>query len=62
MQHKSIVSPAGKAFMTMVTWSAGNADLNPLYEQAHNPGGRMAGWLGGSSVHPRCAAQLSELF
>lgn len=24
----------------MVTWSAGNADLNPLYEKAHNPGGR----------------------
>lgn len=25
--------------MTMVTWSAGNADLNPLYEHARNPGG-----------------------
>ncbi|KAI7841125.1 hypothetical protein COHA_005096 [Chlorella ohadii] len=30
-------STIGKSIMTMVTWSAGNADLNPLYEKAHNP-------------------------
>ena len=31
-------SSIGKSMMTMVTWLAGNADLNPLYEDSSNPG------------------------
>lgn len=30
-------STFGKSIMTMVTWMAGNADLNPLYEDNRNP-------------------------
>lgn len=30
-------SSIGKSMMTMVTWLAGNADLNPLYEDSSNP-------------------------
>lgn len=26
-----------RAFIVMVTWCAGNADLTPLYQHAHNP-------------------------
>lgn len=35
-------SNIGKSLVMMTTWLAGNADLNPLYEHAHNPGGRAA--------------------
>ncbi|KAL4438682.1 hypothetical protein ABPG77_006286 [Micractinium sp. CCAP 211/92] len=30
-------STIGKSLVMMTTWLAGNADLNPLYEHAHNP-------------------------
>ncbi|KAI3431652.1 hypothetical protein D9Q98_004699 [Chlorella vulgaris] len=30
-------SNMGKSFVTMVTWVAGNAELTPLYKDAHNP-------------------------
>jgi Ion transport protein len=35
-QHEEFNS-LGHAFMQMVTWSAGNADLSPLYNHAQNP-------------------------
>lgn len=35
-------SNIGKSLVMMTTWLAGNADLNTLYENAHNPG--AAGW------------------
>lgn len=44
--------PALPAHHAVVTWAAGNADLNPLYEDAHNPG------AGGRSVR-RSALLLS---
>ncbi|KAL4440082.1 hypothetical protein ABPG75_003083 [Micractinium tetrahymenae] len=38
-------SNIGKSLVMMTTWMAGNADLNPLYEHAHNPGKRVAASL-----------------
>lgn len=40
----------------VVTWCAGNADLNPLYEDAHNPGGWCDMALAGSTAACRCIA------
>ena len=36
-------SNVGRAAISMVTWLTGNADLNTLYEDAHNPGAHGPG-------------------
>ena len=37
----------GRAFIAMCTFLAGNADLNTLYKDAHNPGGLEGRRFGG---------------
>ncbi len=50
LYHLQEFSTIGKSLVMMTTWLAGNADLNPLYEHAHNPGEGCDGPCGQSGI------------